>query len=404
MSTQIGELSVVVSLDTKKLDADGAVMVRKLKAQSKQLDKEYAAMAGNAFGFSDFKGGGRGRRAGGGGSYATMMGGGAGGPAEKLARTFGGQTLGRLVGGGGEALAGLGPGAIFAAGVAGMAKLQMAVVGFAKESGKLDPATLSVINYGKALTGIGESVAGAAKSLAVEALGTLTRFGELIGSGFSLSKLTAGENSDAAAAGAEQRLAAFKAINDPARLGKSRAAIADFTRNQAFDAASPKGQQTILRGEIAALKTKEDQAKAEGRIADSLDMKLERLRKEAELQKNIADFTEKQRKNAEDITRQAAERRDAEDATRRKRFEEFSNQFDADFKAIEQGIYTKRLDDVRSRMGSMRNPFESGGASGFGSASAAGLQFVQAGNQIMNRMLEVLKAIEGNTEESLARL
>jgi len=406
MSTSIGELSVGVALDTKKLDAGLKGMERKIKGQAKQLDAEYRKMAGaGAFGYSETVGGTRPTRgrSGGGASYGGMAGGGAMNPAQKLARTFGGQTLGRLVGGGGEALAGLGPGAIAAAAAVGMVKLQMAIVGFAKDSKKLDPATLSVISYGKALTDIGTGVKNAAKGFAVEALGTLTRFGELIGSGFSMSALTAAEGSERAAAGQEQKLANLKAVNDPARLAKSRSAIADFQRDQAFGAASPKQQQAMLRGEIAALQTKEAQAKTEGRLADSLDIRLDRLRKEAELQKNITDFTAKQKDNADAITRARAERMDAEDEAERKRAQESRETLDAVLRATEGDMLQSGLDRVRDRLGSVRNPFESRGNGDFGSASASTANLAMEGNRLLAEMTRILRSVEANTEDALAR-
>lgn len=411
MSTSIGSLNVAVDLDTSKLDAGLKQTERKMKAAGKQLDKEYASMAGKSFGFSEFAGGGGARR-----GYGRMAGGrdreGGGGLVGGIGGALARRALGGAVGGEGIAnsimgasgrLLGTAAGAT-AASVTGAAFGSKLIAGWANESKRLDDAALSVQRYGKALDGIiptFSKIKDFAKDGAISALGQFTQLGELMAGGSR--EVSVFNQAARGAAEGDARLAAFKALNDPARLGRTRSAIADFQRNQAFDAASPKGQQTILRGEIEALKTKEAKAKTDGRIADSLDAQLTRLQKEAELQKSITEFTAKQKENADAITRAAAERRDAEDAAKRMRFEEFSNQFDADFRDIEKGIYTDRLSRVRGQMSSLRNPFESGGVSGFGSASAAGLQYVQAGNQMLSRILEVMKSVEANTEEALNR-
>lgn len=403
-TTSIGELSVGVTLDTSKMEAGLKGMDRKIKAQAKQLDKEYAKMSGaNAFGFGGGAGGGRrGRSA---SAYREMAGGGGGGGGAggRIARTFGGQALGRVLGGGGEALMGLGPAAGIAAGVAVMGRLQMSVVNFAKESGKLDNSTLAVLRYGEALNSVGTGVKNFAMSLAVEALGTINQLGELIASGFNFAALAEANASERAARGQEQRRDALFARNDPAKVAAARASITQFSRDQTFGAASPKQQQAILRGEITQLAAKEKQARAARNILEAETLRLERLRKEAELQKNVADFTAKQRENDEAITRARLERIDADRQAEAARVQESRDTLDAVLRATEGDMLGAQLDRVRDQIGGARNPFESRSTGDFGSASTSTANFAAEGNRLLSEMIRILRSVESNTEDALAR-
>jgi hypothetical protein len=405
--TSIGELSVGVTLDTSKMEAGLKGMERKVKAQTKQLDKEYERMAGGAFGFSGAAGG---SRRGGRSNYREMAGGAGGGAAQRLARTFGGAALGRVVGGGGEALMGLGPAAGIAAGVAMMGKLQLSVVNFAKESGKLDNSTLAVIRYGEALSGVGKGVKNVAMGLAVEALGTVNQLGELIGSGFDFASLAASNASDRAAQQAAQRTARTVALNGGgtmadvlARRRASDERLGQFSRDQTFAGAAPKQQQNMLRAEIDALKAKEKTARAAGKILEAEDLRFARLQKVAQLEKNIADFTEAQRQNNDAITRARLERIDADRQAEAERVRESRETLDAVLRATERDVLSSQLDRVRDRIGGARNPFEARSTSDFGSASASTANFAAEGNRLLNEMVRILRAVESNTEDALAR-
>jgi hypothetical protein len=412
MSTSIGDLSVGVTLDLSGME-QGA---RKAKAQLKQLDAEYAKIGRKAgtFGSSDFGTGfgrsGRGRGGFGGGGGTGGFGGGAGGAGAQLARSLGGQALGRVVGGGGEALMRLGPAAGIAAGVAMMGRLQLAVVNFAKESGKLDDSTLAVMRYGEALSGIGKGIKEAAMGFAVEALGTLNRFGEIVGSGFDFAAVNAANSAHRGAVQAQQQTARTVALNGGgtmadvlARRRASDERLREFQRDQQFSNSSAKQQQNMLRAEIAALETKEKAAREAGKILDAEEMRFERAQKTAALEKNIADSTAKQRENQDAITRASAARRDEEDAARREREAASRAELDDIFASTESALAADSLGRTRDLIGSQRNPFESGGVSGFGSASAAGAQFVQEGNRLLAEQLRALKRQEDLLEDILAQ-
>lgn len=405
MSTSIGQLSVGVSLDLAPMEKDA----KKMKAQLKQLDKEYAksGFGGGGFGSSGF-GGGYGKSA-----RARMGGGGFGGGAGagdlgssgagKLAKQFGGQTLGRLVGGGGEALMGLGPGAALVAGTAAIFKLQMAVANFAKESGKLDDASLSVIRYGEALTGIGKGVKEAAMGFAVEALGTLTRFGEFVGSGFDMGAVNAANAGERDARQQEQRRDALFAANDPKQVAAVRERIKNFQRETAFNNASAKQQQDILRGEISALAAKEKQARESRRILDAETLREERLRKEEELRKNIEAHTAKQRENEEAITRSRQDRQQADKDEAKKRADEsWQRTLDA-LSGATIDVAQQSLQRVRSQQSAIVNPFSGGAVSGFGTAAAGGSEAQRDGNRILALQLRALERQAELLEDLIAR-
>jgi len=390
--TSIGELSVGVTLDTSEMEAGLKGMDRKLKGQLKQLDKEYEKLAESSMGFGGGYGTGYGRSGKAREAFYRSLAGGGGGAGEKLARTFGGQALGRVLGGGGEAVMGLGPAAGIAAGVAIMVKLQLAVANFAKESGKLDGSTRAVIRYGETLNSIGATAKRAAGEMAVGFLGALNRVGEIVGSGFNFRDVADAEDSDRAAAQAVARLAKFREVNDPAKLAAVRSSISQFARDQAFSKESPKGQQSILREEIAALKAKEETARAAGKILEAEEVRLARLQKVAQLEKSIADFRDAARARGEALDMARLARLDAADAQKRETA-----------KAADRVETENKLDSIRDRIGGARNPFEARSTGDFGSASAATANFAAEGNRLLSEMVRILRAVESNTEDALAR-
>jgi hypothetical protein len=188
-----------------------------------------------------------------------------------------------------------------------------------------------------------------------------------------------------------------------ARRRASDERLREFQRDQQFSNSSAKQQQNMLRAEIAALETKEKAAREAGKILDAEEMRFERAQKTAALEKNIADSTAKQRENQDAITRASAARRDEEDAARREREAASRAELDDIFASTESALAADSLGRTRDLIGSQRNPFESGGVSGFGSASAAGAQFVQEGNRLLAEQLRALKRQEDLLEDILAQ-
>ena len=238
---------------------------------------------------------------------------------------------------------------------------------------------------------------------AVEAMGTLNRFGEWIGSGFDMGAVNSANAGERAAIQQERARDKLYAENDPKQVAAIRESIRQFQRDDRFNSASPKEQQSMLRDEIASLATQEKKARAEKKIGEAEALKLERLKKEAELRKNIESFTAKQRENAEAIERASLARQDEEEEAERKKAEQLRSELDDIFAATERALATDGLARASSLASSQRNPFESSGVSGFGSASAAGAQFVQEGNRLLAEQLRALKRQEELLEDILAR-
>ena len=188
-----------------------------------------------------------------------------------------------------------------------------------------------------------------------------------------------------------------------ARRQASDARLRQFSRDQTFAGAAPKQQQNMLRSEIAALKAKEETARAAGKILEAEDLRFERLQKVAQLEKNIADFTEAQRQNNDAITRARLERIDADRQAEAERVRESRETLDAVLRATERDVLSAQLDRVRDRIGGARSPFEARSTGDFGSASASTANFAAEGNRLLNEMVRILRAVESNTEDALGR-
>lgn len=390
MSTTVGSLNVDVTLELARLEAGFKELQGKTAKNMTQLKRQFRAASADA----DKSLGGIGK-------------GGAGrGAIGKIGGKLAGDALGNLTGlggRGGDMLAGAGATGGVLAGLALVFKFQSAVAGWAKESGRVDDAALSVMRYGESLTAVGKGAVDAGKSLSVNLLGALNELGEFAGSGFDAKAVNDANNSERAAVLQEQALAKLRKENDPAKLAQTRSSITSFQRDQRFAGASPKEQQDILRNEIAALNIQEAKARSSKQILEAETIRLDRLKKEAELQKNVAESTEAQRKNYEAIELAKNARLDAQDDEKRKATEAFNKKFDDDFRDIENSIYKERLDRVQKRAGSLRNPFEAGGVNGFGTASNGSIIAVQEGNRLLAESLRILKTIEENTEDALNR-
>jgi hypothetical protein len=284
-----------------------------------------------------------------------------------------------------------------AAGVALILKFQKAIAGWAKESGKVDNATLAVMRYGDTLTAVGKGAIDAGKAISVNLLGSLNLLGEWIGSGFDMGSVNADNASERGAIQQEQALAKLRAENDPAKLAATRASISQFQRDQRFAGASPKEQQRILADEVMSLKIQEDKARAAKQILVAENLRLDRLKKEAELQKLITEQTkEREEREAAIIAmRPESTPSDPTDA--------LNARLDEAMKEIEGEQLSARPSRVQSRAGSLRNPFEGAGVSGFGSASNGSLVAVQEGNRLLTEQLRILKTIEENTEDAISQ-
>lgn len=405
MTASIGQLSVGVSLDLAPMEKDA----KKMRAQLKQLDKEQQRLSSGRgpFGQSGFGSGyGRSPRAGAVGrrSIDQAMNPFAGPGAGGLIRSFGGQAIGRSLAGGG-ALAGAGSAGGVAAGVALVFTMQKAVANFAKESGKLDDATISVRNYGDALADIGKKVKDTAMGFAVEGLGIFTQIGNFIGSDFSREKMWAANDSDRAALTAEQRTADLVALNGGgttaeaiARRQEISRRIKDFQRDQRFNASSPKQQQSILADEIKSLKVQEDKARVARKFIEADTLRLDRLKKEAELEKNIVDFKQAQAENEEAIAAFKKKQKDdkekadaAAEAESRKTLEEV-------FRATDAAAALVGIDRIREQAGRLINPFGGSSVVGFGSAvTPSGNQ--QGMDRILAEQLRVMKRSEELLED-----
>lgn len=409
MTASIGQLSVGVSLDLAPMEKDA----KKVRAELKKLDRETEklnARRSGGFGTSGFGGGfasgSRGAARPGVGSAMNPF---AGPGAGQLVRSFGGQALGRSLAGGG-ALAGAGSAGGVAAGVALVFTLQKAVANFAKESGKLDDATISVRNYGDALGEVGKKVKDTAMGFAVEGLGIFTQLGDFIGSGFSREAMWSANGSDRAALKSEQDLAGLVALNGGgttqeaiARRQEISRRIKEFQRDLRFNAASPKQQQSILTDEIKSLKVQEDKARVARKFIEAETLRLDRLKKEAELEKNIVDFKQAQAENEEAIAafkkKQKEDREKADaaaEAESRKNLEEL-------FRSADAAAALVGIDRIREKAGRLINPFEGSSVTGFGSATATTGQFQQEGNRLLAEQLRVLRRQEELLEDIIAR-
>jgi hypothetical protein len=333
-NTSIGDLSVGVTLNTDKLDAGFREMSRKVKAQAKQLDKEYAAMAGGksfgygggfgtGYGGASRRGAGRGRNAGGNFSLGGDGGGGLGGV---LAR----QALGRITGMGegltGNLLRSAGP----VAGAVGFAGAAFGAVNFARnaslETKRMDESALAAKRWAESLGELGFSlkvVREKTADFAVSLAGDFARFSEFAGSGFSWDDSRA---FDAAARGAAQQqsrrdaMAKAQGFDSWADYSKAvsaqRERILDFTRNDRFSQTDDQGRARILAKEIETLAAKEKQARAEKRILDAETMRLDRLAKIAELRDVEAKISQRALDFENQTRMQAAARMDDDDAQR----------------------------------------------------------------------------------------
>jgi hypothetical protein len=247
------------------------------------------------------------------------------------------------------------------------------------------------MRYGESLTAIGKGALEMGKEISIGVLGALNQVGEFIGSGFNRDAVAAANESERAALEQEAKLAELRKKNNPEKLAAIRAQITQFQRDQKFAAGSPKDQQNMLTDEIGGLKTKEDALRKDKRFLEADTLKLERLKKEAELAKIIADFTEDQSKNEQEITLAALKRQDVREAEARKAFDKDVNQIASD-------ILGERQKQTRDRISNLHNPFQGAGVTGFGSASSGGTQALQEGNKLQAQMLRALQAMEQNTE------
>jgi hypothetical protein len=310
----------------------------------------------------------------------TSLGGigkGGGGLLGNIGGKLAGRALGRTLGVGDElastALRGAGS---FIGGTAGTAISGAAgaisgtklITGWAQESGRIDDAALAAMRYGDAINKIVPSLSqvfGFVKDIAITGMGAANTMGELVASRFNTEEVNAYSDAMRGAIEQEAALAKLRADNDPAKLRAVRGAITGFQRDQRFAGASPKGQQGILSDEIALLKTKEDAARSNKKILDAETLKLERIQKEAELAKSIADLTDEQRRNEEAITLSRLKRMDrADEEARNEEAKKFS-----DAQKLKVNGLTDQLKKLGSNAPDSRNPFSRPVVNGFGSAT-----------------------------------
>jgi hypothetical protein len=380
MSTSIASLGVDVTLELSKMDAQFRELQTKTSKSMAQLKGQFRAASRDANG-----------------SLGSIGKGGGGGAFGKIGSKLAGDAAGNLagIGGrGGDIIAGAGPAGAVAAGVALVLKFHTAVANWAKESGNVDDATISVMRYGESLTAIGKGALEMGKEISIGVLGALNQVGEFIGSGFNRDAVAEANESERAALEQEAKLADLRKKNNPEKLAAIRAQITQFQRDQKFAAGSPKDRQNMLTDEIGGLKTKEAAARADRRFLDADTIKLERMKKEADLAKIITDQSEEQRKNAEAITLSAMKRKDAADEETKRELDKQTKQT----KQTAKDALDETLKQTRDRMSSLHNPFQGAGVTGFGSASSGGTQALQEGNKLQAQMLKALQAMEQNTE------
>lgn len=385
MSTSIGELSVGVSLDLKKMDAGFAELDRKTKAQIKQLDAEYAKMGQGGFGFSGGAGGGgAGSRGGGssGGNFSRSMGGSGGGSsyAARAMQKVGYQAVGYQ-----------------AADVA----TQVGGQGIVRALGQQLPQILAFFGPYGALAG---ALVATAFAFRKEILGTAEAFGDVMnGSVAAIS----GDAADRMEAGMAERakkegFGSFKEL--AAATQGQRASNKQFQRDQFFSKQDDQGKIHIIEKEMATLEKKKRDGRLEGKIFESEKINGELAQKAAEIEALNKAIDERERAFDLKTQQQQNERWNEQQAAKKEKESEAVKRLDDVFKATEKDMYSQTLERVRGQMGSLRNPFSSGGVSGFGSASANPSIYANEGNKLLAQMLSALRSLEDSTVGAIARI
>lgn len=401
MSASIGSLNVDVTLELARMDAQFRELQQKTARNMTQLKRQFKAASADA----DKSLG----RIGAGGAGRALIG--------DLARRGLGKATGLGEGMAGTLMRGAGSlmggsaGAALGAASAPVSALTLSktIAGWANESGRLDDAALSVMRYGESLNKLVPSfreLGKLAKDGAISALGVFTQAGEFIGSGFDANLVNGVGDSTRAAAAAEARLAEFRRVNDPAKLGAVRGQIAAFARDQRFGAAGPKEQMRILSGEIDQLRVIESKARESKEILKAEETRLEIMRKTAELQRIETEFSDAQRENEEKIKQFKAERLADERAARIAADADSRATLDAVLRGTESDLFTQQAARLNARAGSLRNPFAAGtGVSGFGDPSgnaASAAQLTARTNALLEQAVRELRQLAETAEAQAA--